>query len=122
MKSKMARILKERNIAWHKNKSAFNIIKHMKNLYGEGGYEMKIFDENGNFLGEFIENSVDKMSDSFHDSVGAGCLSLSEFLFLIGFVAAAYVIYIFCRALLKAAWWIFRLPFYMIVKKDLPEF
>ena len=22
----------------------------MKNLYGEGGYEMKIFDENGNFL------------------------------------------------------------------------
>ena len=94
----------------------------MKNLYGEGGYEMKIFDENGNFLGEFIENSVDKMSDSFHDSVGAGCLSLSEFLFLIGFVAATYVIYIFCRALLKAAWWIFRLPFYMIVKKDLPEF
>ena len=46
----MAGILKERNIAWHNNKMAFNIIKHMKNLYGEGGYEMKIFDENGNFL------------------------------------------------------------------------
>ena len=33
---------------------------------------MKVFDENGNFLGEFIEESKDRISTSFDESNGNG--------------------------------------------------
>ena len=66
---------------------------------------MKVFDEDGNFLGEFIEDSKDKISDSFDESVGNGCVTFLYMILLIAIVAVFWWIFkgilILCKILLK---------------------
>lgn len=87
---------------------------------------MKIFDEDGNFLGEFIEDSKDKISDSFDDSVGNGCVTFLYMILLIIIVAIIWYIlkgiFILCKFLLRIIWWLVRVPFCLIFRKEWPEF
>ena len=87
---------------------------------------MKIFDESGNFLGEFIEDSKDKISDSFDDSVGIGFATLLYMILLIILVVVAWFIlkgiYMMCKLFLRTMWWFVRIPFFLILKKEWPQF
>ena len=98
---------------------------------------MKIFDEDGNFLGDFIADQKDKVSDSFDESPGDGCLCI---LYLIPFILIVIILYyllklfiiicryllkllvIICKFLIRIIWWILRLPFYLIFYRETPEF
>lgn len=74
---------------------------------------MKIFDEGGNFLGEFVEDSKDKISDSFDESVGYGCATLLYMILLIVIVAIVWWLFkgvmFLGKFFLKVMWWLLRL-------------
>lgn len=105
---------------------------------------MKIFDESGNYLGEFIEDKTDEIKenvkDSFDISFSSGCLMLLS-VFAIQFPWLIIVIigwlllkliwnimkFIFrtlwwCLGLiLLTIWWILRLPFTLVFYHELPD-
>ena len=87
---------------------------------------MKVFDEHGNLLGEFIEDSKDKVSESFDNSLPEGCVCL---LYMIPVIILLYVLWLLlglmlklCKLVLRAAWWVIRVPFCLIFLGEWPEF
>lgn len=87
---------------------------------------MKVFDENGNFLGEFIEESKDRISTSFDESNGNGCITFLYMIPIIIIVTIIWFIFIgiifLGKCILRILWWIIRVPFCLGIKKKWPEF
>lgn len=87
---------------------------------------MKVFDKDGNFLGEFIEDSKDKISDSFDESVGNGCITFLYMILIIVIVAIVWYIFkgivLLFKFILRILWWIIRTPFCLIFRKEWPRF
>lgn len=90
---------------------------------------MKIFDEEGNFLGEFFENRIEEAKESVSDSfqiswiLGILCFCwqpiwtlviLAVFLILKGI----WKLFLLC---LRIMWWSIRLPFALIIWKECPS-
>lgn len=79
---------------------------------------MKLFDENGDLVGEFFQDIID---DAKSDCAGdEGCL-----LYIIKtalLMLVLYILYILCEAIaivfkvvVNVAWWVIRLPFSLII-------
>lgn len=106
---------------------------------------MKIFDEFGNEIGEIFEDGVHRASDvtsdsfqdvkfSFRDSVKAG-LFMGIFVLIVKWPVSLFFIAILMilKFLFKGLfylikmfayilWWIIRIPYYLIVYHELPDF
>lgn len=94
---------------------------------------MKLFDENGSFVGEFIEASgevIDKtketVSDAFSSSLALGILGFMIApwwtLFAIVVIFVFKLLIAIIKLSLRIAWWLIRLPFTLIFKKEFPSF
>ena len=91
---------------------------------------MKLFDENGNFVGEFISDSIEQVSDSYKSSFGDGCLAIfivlsvrfPILLLLIVLWLILKLIWIILKFALRIVWWLVRLPFTLISRKKVPKF
>lgn len=91
------------------------------------GGVMKVFDEDGNFIGEFIEAEKDKITDSFDDGLwwlGLILLIISPFWTILVIILWLIFKLIFgiIKFLFKIIWWIIRLPFCLIFYREFPEF
>ena len=91
---------------------------------------MKVFNEEGEYIGEliedFIDDSKDKIEDAFDDSVGNGC---AVFLYMLPWIILVVIllyvlklIWIACKFLLRILWWLIRAPFMLIFSREWPEF
>lgn len=87
---------------------------------------MKLFDENGNFIGEFIEEAKENVSDSFEISWVLGILC---FLWQPIWTIVVIAIWLFfktifkiCKFILRIIWWFIRVPFCLIFSREWPEF
>lgn len=88
---------------------------------------MKVFDENGNYLGEFIEGTKDKIDDAFEDSWIWGILFLLLIVpgwTILGIVLISIFKFIsfILKLIFRTLWWTIRLPFYLIFFKEFPDF
>ncbi|MCI6266123.1 MAG: hypothetical protein MR598_04690 [Erysipelotrichaceae bacterium] len=88
---------------------------------------MKVFDENGNFIGEFIEAEKEKIEESFEGGLwwlGIIFLFISPFwtILVIGLWLIFKLILKLVKLIFKIVWWIVRLPFCLIFYKELPQF
>lgn len=88
---------------------------------------MKLFDENGNYLGEFIEETKEKVEDAFDDSWIWGVV----FFLLIapGWTILGIVLILLFKItciIIKLVWgltfWFAKLPFCLFFKHTLPRF
>ena len=88
---------------------------------------MKVFDENGNCLGEFFEDTKEKIEDSFDGSWLGGIvflLFIAPGWTILGIVLILLFKLIFgiIKLALKTVWWIVRLPFTLVFSREIPEF
>lgn len=91
---------------------------------------MKVFDEDGMCLGEFvaerIEDSKEKISDSFSSSWLLGILCFLWRPIPTTIVVILYVvlksIWSLCKLIARTVWWFIRLPFSLLFIKECPEF
>lgn len=89
---------------------------------------MKVFDENGNFLGEFFEAEKEKIDNQFDDGSWILGIILLLFLFPVKTIIVLVSIFFFyiiasiIKFVLKVIWWIIRLPFCLIFYREIPSF
>lgn len=93
---------------------------------------MKIFDEDGNYLGEFIKGSIEEVKDNATETISDGSWILGLIMLLIIFPSWTIlggVIYIIGKLIwwifkivINTAWWLIRLPFTLFIYRELPEF
>ncbi|WP_044973455.1 hypothetical protein [Ruminococcus sp. HUN007] len=91
---------------------------------------MQLFDEDGNPVGELFENAKDRVSDSFDESLGEGCLALLMMiiihipliLVLLLLWLLLKLLWIIVKFIFRLLWWLLRLPFCLIFKHEPPEF
>lgn len=95
---------------------------------------MKVFDEDGEYLGEFIEASKEKVEDAFEVSWIWGIIVL--LIVAPGWTIFGLVIWVIAKLikliltslfkllklLLRCIWWLIRLPIYLIFYHEMPEF
>lgn len=88
---------------------------------------MRLFDEDGNYVGEFISNTKEKVEEAFEGSWLWGIVFLLFIapgwtilgLVVIGlFKLIKFVVVLVFRTI----WWIIRLPFCLIFHHEFPEF
>lgn len=86
-----------------------------------------MYDEDGNYLGEFIEDTKDKIEDAFEGSWIWGII----FLLLIapGWTILGIVVISIFKMIafifklgVRIIWWVIRLPFCLVFKREIPEF
>ena len=94
---------------------------------------MKIFNENGDFLGDFteaagtvVENTKDTICLWFEAGIFLGIIGLfiSPFwaiLAIVGILLLKLVV-VFLKLIFNCIWWIVRLPFCLLFQRELPEF
>lgn len=100
--------------------------------YRKGKRTMKIFDEDGNYLGEFIKESIEEVKDNATETISDGSWVLGLIMLLIifpGWTILGGVIYIIGKLIwwifkivINTAWWLIRLLFTLIIYRELPEF
>lgn len=93
---------------------------------------MKLYDENGDYVGEFVKNSISDVKDSAIESINDGSLGWGLILLLIIFpgwtilCVTIYLIIKFIWAILKLSFcilfWLIRLPFKLIFWREFPKF
>ena len=93
---------------------------------------MKIFDEDGNYLGEFIKESIEEVKDNATETISDGSWILGLIMLLIifpGWTILGGIIYIIGKLIwwifkivINTAWWLIRLPFTLFIYRELPEF
>lgn len=93
---------------------------------------MKIFDENGSFIGEFTEAAESAFEDSketlswFEGGIILGIIGLFIFPFraILAIITLLIIklITMLLKLILNCAWWIFKLPFCLIFLRRLPQF
>lgn len=93
---------------------------------------MKLFDEDGNYVGEFIKDSIEEVKDNAVDKISNGELFLGLIVLLFvfpGWTILGLVIYLICKIIsfviklsINIVWWLIRLPFTLIISRELPEF
>lgn len=88
---------------------------------------MKLYDENGSFVGDFIAAEKEKISETFDDGLwwlGIVFLIISPFwtIFVIVLWLILKGIIKLIAFILRCVWWIIRLPFYLYLYGELPEF
>lgn len=93
---------------------------------------MKIFDEDVNYLGEFIKESIEEVKDNATETISDGSWILGLIMLLIifpGWTILGGVIYIIGKLIwwifkivINTAWWLIRLPFTLFIYRELPEF
>ena len=93
---------------------------------------MKIFDEDGNYLGEFIKEYIEEVKDNATETISDGSWILGLIMLLIifpGWTILGGVIYIIGKLIwwifkivINTAWWLIRLPFTLFIYRELPEF
>lgn len=88
---------------------------------------MKIFDEDGNYLGDFIEDTKDKIDDAFEGSWLWGIvflLIIAPGWTILGIIVISIfkLIKFIIKLIFKIIWWIIRLPFTLIFQHEFPEF
>ena len=88
---------------------------------------MKVFDEDGNYLGEFIDGTKEKVEDAFDSSWIWGIIFLliiAPGWTILGIILISIfkLIKAIIRLVFKTIWWIFRLPFCLIFRRKFPEF
>ncbi len=98
---------------------------------------MKLFNEDGNFIGEFIEasgeavdnvvdNTKEFVSDAFSASIFLGLLGLAispvwTIIAIIGVLVFKSIMFAL-KFIFNVCWWIFKLPFCLVFKRRVPEF
>jgi len=88
---------------------------------------MKVFDEDGNYLGEFIEDTKEKVEDAFEGSWIWGVIFL---LFIApGWTILGIVVILLFKLIsgiiklaFKMVWWLIRLPFCLVFRREFQEF
>jgi len=103
----------------------------------EGGFlgeGKEIFDSEGNLIGHFIESAKDGVSSAFESSwlwglfflliIAPGWTLLGVLLYLIIKVIkiAIWLLFTIIKFILRCLWWLIRLPFYLLIWRDYPEF
>ena len=95
---------------------------------------MKIFDEDGKYLGEFIENTKEKAEDAFAESwiwgivflliiaPGWALIALAFWALLKLIKIVGVLVFNFFVLLLRCLWWVIRLPFYLVFRHETPMF
>lgn len=88
---------------------------------------MKIFDEDGNYIGEFLEDTKDKIDDAFEGSWMWGIIFLlliAPGWTILGIVVISIVklIAFIIKLIFRILWWTIRLPFCLIFYREFPEF
>ena len=95
---------------------------------------MKLFDEDGNYVGEFFEDTKEKVEDAFEASwiwgivflliiaPGWTLAGLTLFGIIKLFKLLIILLYKLLLLFLRCLWWLIRLPFYSIFQHELPEF
>ena len=94
---------------------------------------MKVFNEYGDFLGEFteaagdvIENTKDTVCSWFDIGIIFGIIGLfiSPFWAILAIVAILLLklFIVVLKFAINCAWWIVRLPFCLLFRRELPEF
>lgn len=94
---------------------------------------MKIFNENGDFLGEFTdsaetvyENTKETVCSWFEIGILWGILAViaSPFWGILAIVAILLfkLFTLILKFVLNSIWWTFKLPFCLLFKRELPEF
>jgi hypothetical protein len=94
---------------------------------------MKIFNEYGDFLGEFteaaggvIENTKDTVCSWFEAGIFLGIIGLfiSPFWAILAIVAILILklFVVVLKFALNCAWWVVRLPFCLLFRREIPEF
>lgn len=95
---------------------------------------MKVFDENGNYLGEFIADTKEKVENAFEVSwfwgliflliIAPGWTLLGLVLWGLFKLIKLIVVLLFKLLifLLRCLWWMIRLPFYMVFRHKTPIF
>lgn len=91
---------------------------------------MKIFDEDGNYLGEFIDERIESASESISDSFAASwILGILCFLWQPVWTIIVILSWIILRSIykllklsFKCIWWLIRVPFTLIFSKEWPTF
>lgn len=87
---------------------------------------MKLYDENGNFVGEFIKNTTENVGEAFSVSWALGLLLL--FISPIWGIVVISLWFIFKMIfklivfVLKLIWWVIRVPFCLISRQEWPRF
>ena len=101
---------------------------------------MKLYDEFGNYIREFIEDSKDRVTSSFEDSPGDGCLAvLSVILFSLPWLILLVILWLVLKLIgivlkfimrtgwwllgliVLSIWWLIRLPFSLIFHHETPD-
>lgn len=88
---------------------------------------MKLYDEDGNYVGEFLESTKEKVENAFEGSWIWGIVFLLFIapgwtvlgLIVIGLFKLIKFIVVL---VLKIMWWTIRLPFVLIFRHEFPEF
>lgn len=100
---------------------------------------MRLFDEDGNYVGEFLMDSIENVKDKATDALDDGSWILGLITLIIifpGWALLCGVIYIIirliwwmfklaisaCKFIIRILWWMVRLPFSWIFQGDFPEF
>lgn len=100
---------------------------------------MKLFDEDGNYVGEFLLDSIESVKDKATDAIDDGSWIVGLIILVIlfpGWALLCGVIYIIfklicliiklaicvCKFIIRVLWWLLRLPFCLIFQGDFPEF
>ena len=87
---------------------------------------MKLFDEDGNYIGEFIEKTEETVDSAFKISwlLGIICFLISP-VWTIIVILICSIIKLFFKLIvliLRVIWWIIKLPFCLIFFRKLPIF
>ena len=88
---------------------------------------MRIFDEDGNYLGDFIGDTKEKVEDAFEGSWLWGIVVLLFIapgwtIFGIIVILLFKLISFIIMLVIKFVWWLVRLPFCLVLQKRFPDF
>ena len=87
---------------------------------------MKLYDEDGNFVGEFIKNTTENVGEAFSTSWILGILLLLIYpvwgIVVISLWFIFKMIFKLIALVFKIIWWIIRVPFCLIFRHEWPQF
>lgn len=87
---------------------------------------MKLYDEDGNFIGDFIKGTEETVEGAFKISwiLGIICFLISPIWTIIVIIICSIVKLLFKLIILifRTAWWVVKLPFCLLFLKKLPTF
>lgn len=94
---------------------------------------MKLYDENHNYVGEFITDKVEQAGEYLNDSKGSCFGFIITLLLILAFyfpwvlilvvlMLLGKFIWFLIKLIFRVLWWLIRAPFTLIFRKRFPKF